>query len=316
LTLTQGGVDLCCDGSGHDQAFASSGSFDLGYLDPGQQDIHLTPLAGPTAKWSITIHALPVILSGLSFDATYLRPTQITTISYHVDGDVTLSATIKNSSGDVVRTLASNLPVSAGDNELTWDGLNSSGSPVPDGKYTVAVSYLDAAGNSGLGHASVEIDGTPPVVTVISPKTLNSSQGLVIDVHDAVSGLNTATLAVDGRHVQSPGNGGSQFIYAPTGGWSPGSHAWDVTATDKAGNTGTTSGTFMTPGCRVPRVIGKTPKHARAAIVKRLCSVGTISRVRSRKRLKGHVIAQHPHAGLLLREHSRVSFTVGLGHRP
>jgi D-glucuronyl C5-epimerase C-terminus/PASTA domain len=55
LTLTQGSVDL--SGSPGDHVFASSGTYDLGYLEQGQRDIYLTPLAGPTAEWSLSIHA-------------------------------------------------------------------------------------------------------------------------------------------------------------------------------------------------------------------------------------------------------------------
>jgi hypothetical protein len=95
--------------------------------------------------------------------------------------------------------------------------------------------------------ASIDVDSTPPVVTVVSASKLNTSSGLVIDVHDALSGLRSATLAVDGKHVQSLGSSGTEFIYVPNGGWLPGSHTWGVTATDNAGNVRTASGTFTTP---------------------------------------------------------------------
>jgi hypothetical protein len=156
LTLTQGSVEL--SGGLSDHVFASSGRYDLGFLDLGPRDIYLTPLAGPTAKWYLSIQAQPVVLSGLKAHPARIRPKQTTTISYHVDGDVTLSAGVENSSGTSVRTLASNRPVAAGDNTLTWDGLDRAGSPVPNGTYTVAVSFTDAAGNSGSGLASVQVE--------------------------------------------------------------------------------------------------------------------------------------------------------------
>ena len=233
LTLTQGSVDLSPDAAGGDQVFASSGRFDLGYLGAGVQEIQFTPQDGPAADWSLSIHALPVVMSGLSFDVPYIRPTQITTISYSVDGDVQLTATIQNQSGQAVRTLASGLAVAAGDHTLNWDGLDGSGSPVPDGSYTLQMAYTDAAGNSGTSQASIGVDSTPPVVSATSSATLNSSNGLVIDVHDALSGLKSATLAVDGKHAASLNSSGTQFIYVPVGGWKPGSHTWDVTATTR-----------------------------------------------------------------------------------
>jgi len=157
LTLTQGGVALCCDGTGHDQVFASSGTLDLGYVQRGVKTIELRPLAGPTADWSLSVHALPVILSRLKFNVSSIRPRQITTIGYRVDGDVTLSAVIENSAGNAVSTVASQLPVLAGDRTLTWNGLNQAGSPVPNGTYTLAVSVTDAAGNSGSGQAAIRV---------------------------------------------------------------------------------------------------------------------------------------------------------------
>ena len=156
LTLTQGSVDL--SGGPDNRVFASSGRYDLGYLDTGRRDVYLTPLAGPTAKWSLSIHALPVVLSGPKPDPALIRPRQRTTIGYRVDGDVTLSAAIENSSGARVQTVASDLAVAAGDNTLTWNGLNQAGTPVRNGTYTVAVSFTDAAGNSGSGRASIRVE--------------------------------------------------------------------------------------------------------------------------------------------------------------
>jgi hypothetical protein len=317
LTLTQGSVDLS---NGHsDQVFASSGTFDLGYLVHGQQHLYLTPLAGPKVEWTISIQLLPVALSGLRFDAPYIRPTQPGRMSYHVDGDVTLSAAIENSATDVVRTIATNLAVPAGDHTLTWDGLDAGGSEVPDGAYTVAVTYTDGSGNSGSGTASVEVDGTPPVVTPASAVTKHSGK-LVLDVHDALSGLANAKLSIDaGAVVQSLTSSGTHFTYAPADGWAKGKHTWHVTATDNVGNTGTFSGTFTTGGsfkpakCHVPTVIGKTRRLARAAILQHLCRVGRVSHKHSRRQRNGRVIAQQPRAGKVLRAHSRVKLTISLG---
>jgi hypothetical protein len=68
-------------------------------------------------------------------------------------------------------------------------------------------------------------------------------------------------------------------------------------------------------GCRVPRVIGRTLRQARAAISKNLCSMGRVSHRRSGKQLKGHVIRQHPSPGSLLRQGARVNLTISLGPR-
>jgi hypothetical protein len=318
LTLTQGSVDLSNGQS--DQVFTSSGNFLLGNFGYRHSAIYLTPLAGPTADWTLSIQALPVRITELKFGVPYIQPSQLTTIGYHVDGDVTLSAAIKSSSGVVVKTLTTDLAVTAGDHTLQWDGLDASGSPVGDGTYTAALTYSDAAGNPGSGTASVVVDGTPPVVTPVSYPSISSSQNLVLDVHDALSGLAQASLTIDGGAVvQSLDSSESEFVYAPSVyGWSVGKHTWRVTATDNVGNTGDSSGTFSVgkftaPRCLVPRLIGRKPEQARRVIRKHLCSVGRISHGRSRNRLKGRVIAQHPRAGKRLRPHARVRFRVGLG---
>lgn len=64
-------------------------------------------------------------------------------------------------------------------------------------------------------------------------------------------------------------------------------------------------------GCRVPRVVGKPLRRARAAIVESGCSVGKITRRPARARLKGHVLAQHPRPGSLVGNHTAVDLTVG-----
>jgi hypothetical protein len=68
-------------------------------------------------------------------------------------------------------------------------------------------------------------------------------------------------------------------------------------------------------GCRVPRVVGQTLRQARKAIARSFCSVGSVGHQASGRRLKGHVIRQHPRPGSLLREHARVDVTVGRASR-
>jgi hypothetical protein len=317
VTLTQGSVDLSWSNipdAPTTEVFAASGQVDLGYLYPSQHDFYVTPRTGPTADWSVSVHALPVILSALRFASPWIAPGQNAGISYHIDGDATLTASIKNSSGVVVRTLASNLAVAPGDHTLTWNGLNASASPVPDGTYTVAVNYSDYAGNTGSGQASIVVDATPPVITPVSGSTIPSSGDLVIDVADALSGLDRADLRIDGGTTPVLSTSGSQLVYSPGGGWLTGKHTWQVTARDKVGNTSTAAGSFTTPpGCRVPRVIGRGLETGKHAIVQAGCTVGTISWKASSKRQEGHVLSQQPPPGSLLQKGAPLSLWVGSG---
>jgi hypothetical protein len=269
LSLAQGAITL---GDGAlNQTFASSGRFDLGVLNRATHTLSLTPQDGPQAKWSLSIHALPVALSSLAFDRQYERPTQITTAAYALDGDVTLTAAILNSAQQPVRSLATNASVSAGSHSLTWDGLDGSGSPVPDGSYTLAMNYTDAAGNSGGGQASIVVDGTPPSASVVSPSSLPRTLGLVIQVADNLSGLKSASLSVDGTKVQTLGPGQAQFTYIPSGGWRSGAHSFSVSATDNAGNVASNGGRFTVPAppARVyaPNCVGKPRFKPRSIIL-------------------------------------------------
>jgi len=62
-------------------------------------------------------------------------------------------------------------------------------------------------------------------------------------------------------------------------------------------------------------VVGNPLGRARAKIRQHHCSVGTITRRASSRRLKNHVLAQHPHAGRRLANGAPVNLTVGKGPR-
>jgi len=181
----------------------------------------------------------------------------------------------------------------------------------------VALTMTTAAlGNPHTEARGGAVGGIPssdsgPTITLLSSTTIPSSAALMFDVCCGVK----VTLSVDASVVESFAGGDVGISYAPPAGWSPGKHSWQVTATDYLEITNRASGMFTTPGCRVPRVIGRTPTQARTTIIRHLCSVGRVSYSHSRDRLRGRVIAQHPHAGKLLRLHASVSFTIGVGHR-
>ncbi len=49
---------------------------------------------------------------------------------------------------------------------LTFDGLDPSGNPVPEGTYTIEATFTDRAGNSTSGEGQIVVDITPPKVAV------------------------------------------------------------------------------------------------------------------------------------------------------
>jgi flagellin-like hook-associated protein FlgL len=69
-------------------------------------------------------------------------------IDYGLAADAsTVTIEISSSSGDIVRTLSQSNGV-AGVNDITWDGCDDSGAPLPDGTYSFTVSAADSNGDA------------------------------------------------------------------------------------------------------------------------------------------------------------------------
>ena len=62
-------------------------------------------------------------------------------------GDTTISATVRNSAGDAVRSLGS-FGVDMGDGSIPWDGRDSSGAGVANGPYALDLTSNDPHGTS------------------------------------------------------------------------------------------------------------------------------------------------------------------------
>lgn len=161
LTLGSGAVTLQTDGFDREQTFASSGQFDLGTLGEGIHPLRIQSEDGPKATWSLSIHALPVVLSGVSFAPSTAKPGDIMKLKYTASGDTSISAKVKNDRGDVVRVLAQNLDIAAGSRSLTWDGRDSTGANVPDGTYTAYLVTKDPSGSTGGAEADAVINLPP-----------------------------------------------------------------------------------------------------------------------------------------------------------
>jgi len=66
---------------------------------------------------------------------------------YDLDSSAaSVEVTIKNAAGETVRTLKGT-GLSSGVNEGVWDGMDSSGNPVPAGQYTLSISAVDDNGD-------------------------------------------------------------------------------------------------------------------------------------------------------------------------
>lgn len=99
--------------------------------------------------------------------------------------------------------------------------------------------------------------------------------------------------------------------------------AWwfNIRARDNAGNWSDTQsvGPFSIRGgptaCAVPRLRGLTLVAAKRLLVKRGCSLGRVSRVRSRRVARGRVVAQRRAPGLRLARGTRIAVVLSRGRR-
>jgi hypothetical protein len=254
------------------QTFATTGTYHLGTVKKGQKSFYVEALDGPQAKWTVTVRALPVVISGLAVSEPIIRPGQAVTISYETSGDVELDANVIDQRGVVVRKLAEGLSVPNGKRSLTWDGLRPNGTPLPDGRYRIQLLTKDFHGNRGRHETSVEVDGGAPVITPAG-SSVRPNSAFVVHLRDMMSGIRRASLSIDGglpvdtinRWGVEPVGMRARLSYRPPTGWDKRSYRWQVEAEDNVGNKKTVSGRFWIrkgaggTGGRSARVCGRLP---------------------------------------------------------
>ncbi|PKM82049.1 MAG: hypothetical protein CVU89_06840 [Firmicutes bacterium HGW-Firmicutes-14] len=101
------------------------------------------------------------------------------TISYNLSESSTVNITVWQET-TLVKTLLADIAKGAGYNSCTWDGKDGTGSPVGEGIYTVKITAVDSAGNSGEASANVTA-GYLPALTGIShaPEPFDLAAGSV-----------------------------------------------------------------------------------------------------------------------------------------
>ena len=109
---------------------------------------------------SETLQASALVGNGVLIDGNVIQVDSgvATTFGVTLDGDAdSVSVTIKNSTGTVVRTLDEG-SMSAGTQSLSWDGLQDDGTTAADGAYTFSISATTddvAVANTALKYALV-----------------------------------------------------------------------------------------------------------------------------------------------------------------
>ena len=205
---------------------------------------------------------------------------------------------------------------------------------LPDGEHWFHVRAVDDQGNWGQAvHVGpMRIDTFKPVRPVPSSPSHQLggvSADRTIDV--AWSGASDAQSGLDGFAVSwTQGRTGTpptvknleetvSRVTSPqlaVGAW------WfNIRAVDTAGNWSDTVsvGPFSIrvgpAACAVPRLRGLTLVAAKRQLAKRGCSLGRVSRVRSRRVARGRVVAQRPAPGIRLARGARVRVVLSRGRR-
>jgi thermitase len=206
--------------------------------------------------------------------------------------------------------------------------------PLADGDHWFHVRARDGSGNWGAAvHVGpIRIDSFQPVKPVSSSSS-HRVGGMSADrtVEVAWTGATDTASGLDGFSVSwSQGRAAAadetkDIEEAVTRVTSPtlaiGAWWFNIRARDNAGNWSDTVsiGPFSIRGgptaCAVPRLRGLTLVGAKRLLAKRGCSLGRVTRARSRRVRRGRVLAQRPSPGLRLRRGARVAVVLSRGRR-
>ncbi|QPV60014.1 BapA prefix-like domain-containing protein [Acinetobacter seifertii] len=214
-----------------------------------------TVVAGPDGKWTVpnpgdltdgqTVTATatdpagnPSLPGSAVVDA--VAPTVTVTTALTNDSTPALTGTVNDPTAKVVVTVDGvNYPATNNGNG-TWTLADNTLPTLTDGPHTITVTATDPAGNVGTTNAVVTVDTTAPVVALNDVLSNDSTPALTGTVTDPTA---TVVVTVDGVNYPATNNGDGTWTLAdntlPV--LADGPHTVTVTATDPAGNVGTTN---------------------------------------------------------------------------
>lgn len=137
------------DWDGKDSAGKVVASGDYTVVNELKEDSGVVSLSG-SASVSVA-SAATVSVEPSTFDPN----TQTAKISIEIKESATYSLVVKDSAGNIVKTLADYATVAVGSYTRTWDGKNTAGKIVPDGSYSIV--NLAKVGDAGVASATVPI---------------------------------------------------------------------------------------------------------------------------------------------------------------
>ncbi|WP_284118917.1 BapA/Bap/LapF family prefix-like domain-containing protein, partial [Acinetobacter seifertii] len=214
-----------------------------------------TVVAGPDGKWTVpnpgdltdgqTVTATatdpagnPSLPGSAVVDA--VAPTVTVTTALTNDSTPALTGTVNDPTAKVVVTVDGVNYPATNNGDGTWTLADNTLPVLADGPHTITVTATDPAGNVGTGSAVLTVDTTAPVVALNDVLSNDSTPALTGTVTDPTA---TVVVTVDGVNYPATNNGDGTWTLAdntlPT--LTDGPHTVTVTATDPAGNVGTTN---------------------------------------------------------------------------
>ncbi|MEQ1139830.1 Ig-like domain-containing protein, partial [Acinetobacter seifertii] len=214
-----------------------------------------TVVAGPDGKWTVpnpgdltdgqTVTATatdpagnPSLPGSAVVDA--VAPTVAVTTALTNDSTPALTGTVNDPTAKVVVTVDGVNYPATNNGDGTWTLADNTLPALTDGPHTVTVTATDPAGNVGTGSAVLTVDTTAPVVALNDVLSNDSTPALTGTVTDPTA---TVVVTVDGVNYPATTNGDGTWTLADNTlpALTDGPHTITVTATDPAGNVGTTN---------------------------------------------------------------------------
>ena len=139
-------------------------------------------------------------LDDVTMTVTALEPLNVTVDVLPIMGDNAGELILGSSP---VAVLAKDVYVADGRSVHAWNGRASNNAVVADGRYALRATLVDGCGNEKVVVHAVEVDNTPPVIAVSTPKA-NASIGMELLIKGAVSDAHPSSFDVNYTMLSSP----------------------------------------------------------------------------------------------------------------
>ncbi len=179
---------------------------------------------------AVTQDSVVPVISGVTATPAFISPNgdgvqDTLTIDYSLSKTASVTIGIYDSENNLVATLVSGGEETAGDHQVTWDGVEDHGAKAgADGGYQAGITAIDAAGNVAAPQsASFTIDDTAPMAIITpgsaSPTNAHSVSWLVT-FNEAIQSVNagdfslqsTGTVTADAAATVTPQGQNSYLV--------------------------------------------------------------------------------------------------------